>query len=330
MRAVDELVATFGRGDRDAGAQLLALLDALDALLATRPETRLDAAEALAAGAAKHGVDARELVTAQRRILTSWNAEAGTELDDYSGRIWHGLVGRYYRARLEAWLRSDTGTGLSAELDGIWAGFMTEQLAVPEAAVVREASRDLRQLVAAVVASTGEGHERDRPIDRDRGPESATLDIDLLPPARAVVAILAEDALAVAAAQRAAGELGAAVEETAARLRAGGRLHYFGAGASGRIAVLDATELTPTYGAERGLVTAHFPGGTDALVDSSLDLEDARSLGAEDAGMLTAEDVAFGITASGGTPTSRALWMPHGARRLHDPPDLHPGTRHRR
>jgi N-acetylmuramic acid 6-phosphate etherase len=139
-------------------------------------------------------------------------------------------------------------------------------------------------------------------VSGTEGRNPATIDIDIVPARQAIDAILAEDAFAVAAAQRASAELAAAVDETAARLRSGGRLHYFGAGASGRLAVLDATELTPTYGAARGLVTAHFPGGATALVDSSIDLEDARTLGAEDAAALTGTDVAFGITASGSTP----------------------------
>lgn len=110
-----------------------------------------------------------------------------------------------------------------------------------------------------------------------------------------------EDARAVHAASAASAQLAAAVDEAGARLRRGGRVHYFGAGASGRLAVLDATEVTPTFGAAPELFTAHFPGGVAALADSTLDLEDADTLGERDAGELGPDDVAVGVTASGST-----------------------------
>lgn len=130
----------------------------------------------------------------------------------------------------------------------------------------------------------------------------ATAGIDLLPATEAIELIVAEDANGVAAVQRAAADLGRAVAATRSRLETGGRLHYFGAGASGRLAVLDATELTPTYGAESGLVTAHFPGGVEALIDSTHDFEDADELGAHDATSVGAADAVIGLTASGTTP----------------------------
>ncbi|GHD29889.1 N-acetylmuramic acid 6-phosphate etherase [Nocardiopsis kunsanensis] len=110
-----------------------------------------------------------------------------------------------------------------------------------------------------------------------------------------------EDAHAVEAASAASDRMAAAVDGAGARLRRGGRVHYFGAGASGRLAVLDATEVTPTFGADPELFTAHFPGGPAALADSTLDLEDADTLGERDAGQLRPDDVAVGVTASGST-----------------------------
>jgi N-acetylmuramic acid 6-phosphate etherase len=85
-------------------------------------------------------------------------------------------------------------------------------------------------------------------------------------------------------------------------MRAGGRLHYFGAGTSGRLAVIDAAELPPTYGIEPGRVTAHHAGGPDALLQSVEDVEDDMELGAGDAAEVRAGDLAIGITASGRTP----------------------------
>jgi N-acetylmuramic acid 6-phosphate etherase len=87
-----------------------------------------------------------------------------------------------------------------------------------------------------------------------------------------------------------------AVEEIAARLRSGGRLHYFGAGASGRIAALDAAECGPTFGVASDLVQAHNAGDGDREDDSGLGRDHARESG------IGALDAAVGISASGGTP----------------------------
>jgi N-acetylmuramic acid 6-phosphate etherase len=129
-----------------------------------------------------------------------------------------------------------------------------------------------------------------------------TLDIDLWPSVRVVEALLAEDAGAVRAATAAAPALARAVDLALARTSGGGRVHYFGAGASGRLAVLDATEATPTFGAPPGFFTAHFPGGPAAFHDSALDFEDARPAGHADAAGVCGRDVAIGIAASGATP----------------------------
>lgn len=133
----------------------------------------------------------------------------------------------------------------------------------------------------------------------DRNPR--TTDIDRWPADRVVDALLAEDAMAVEAARAAGPALAKAVDLALPRLAAGGRVHYFGAGASGRLAVLDATETAPTFGVPQGLFTAHFPGGAAAFVDSGLDFEDAQAAGHDDAAAVGGDDIAVGITASGAT-----------------------------
>lgn len=138
------------------------------------------------------------------------------------------------------------------------------------------------------------------PSSEERNP--ATMDIDVVSTEEAVAAIVAEDAVAIEVVSQHTADIARAVEETAARLEAGGAVGYFGAGASGRIGMLDATELGPTFGVPRGLVTAHFPGGDAALVDPAKDHEDAFDLGLSDAGGLRKGDVAVGLTASGRTP----------------------------
>jgi len=133
----------------------------------------------------------------------------------------------------------------------------------------------------------------------DRNPR--TTDIDRWPTGRVVDALLAEDAVAIEAARSAAPALAKAVDLALARTAAGGCVHYFGAGASGRLAVLDATEATPTFGAPPGLFTPHFPGGAAAFADSALDHEDAEDAGYEEAAVVRDRDVVLGITASGST-----------------------------
>lgn len=128
-----------------------------------------------------------------------------------------------------------------------------------------------------------------------------TTQLDVVDPAEAIRLLLAEDRAGIEAAAAATPELAAAVELAVAAIRGGGVVHYFGAGASGRLAVLDESELRPTFGIPRHLVTAHFPGGTAALLDPAIDLEDDVHLGADDAMGLTRGDLAVGVTASGGT-----------------------------
>jgi N-acetylmuramic acid 6-phosphate etherase len=92
------------------------------------------------------------------------------------------------------------------------------------------------------------------------------------------------------------------VDIAVAALRGGHRIHYFGAGTSGRIAVLDAAELIPTYDLDPALVVAHHAGGVQALEQPLEDVEDDEAGGSADAAAVEAGDVAIGLTASGRTP----------------------------
>ncbi len=104
---------------------------------------------------------------------------------------------------------------------------------------------------------------------------------------------------AVAAVLRLVAQL---VDVSAERIRAGGSVHYFGAGTSGRLGMLDAAELQPTFALPPGLVVGHIAGGAAALVRAIEDVEDSREEGARDAASLGPGDVAIGLTASGQTP----------------------------
>jgi N-acetylmuramic acid 6-phosphate etherase len=111
-----------------------------------------------------------------------------------------------------------------------------------------------------------------------------------------------QDALRAATA-----DLARAVETVTESLRNGGRLFYVGAGSSGRIGVLDASEIPPTFGAPTHLVQGVIAGGATALHRSVEGAEDEESAGAfalDERGVKPA-DVVVGITASGQTPFVR-------------------------
>jgi N-acetylmuramic acid 6-phosphate etherase len=130
--------------------------------------------------------------------------------------------------------------------------------------------------------------------------DPATSGLDELDSAGVVGALVREQGAAVAAVEQAAPALALAVDAVAARLRAGGRLHYFGAGSSGRLAFLDAAECTPTFGTPPELVQAHIAGGREALVRAIEGAEDDAAAGRHEAlAALEPRDVAVGISASG-------------------------------
>lgn len=129
-----------------------------------------------------------------------------------------------------------------------------------------------------------------------------TADIDLLSTEQVLRLLNAEDATVAAAVAAALPALATVVDHVVEQIRAGGLVHYFGAGTSGRLAVLDAAELVPTFGLEPGIFIAHHAGGDRALSTAVEDAEDDEALGALDARAVSAADVAVGITASGRTP----------------------------
>jgi N-acetylmuramic acid 6-phosphate etherase len=92
------------------------------------------------------------------------------------------------------------------------------------------------------------------------------------------------------------------VDTAVQRFAEGGRIHYFGAGTSGRLGLLDAAELPPTFGGAPDRVVAHHAGGGGAAARAVEDAEDHEVAGAADAAEVGAGDVAIGISASGRTP----------------------------
>jgi N-acetylmuramic acid 6-phosphate etherase len=133
-------------------------------------------------------------------------------------------------------------------------------------------------------------------------PDSA--DLDRLSSIELVRLINAEDATIAAAVAEQAEAIAAAVDLITARLAAGGRLIYVGAGTSGRLGVLDASECPPTFNADPEQVVGLIAGGDRALRHAIEGAEDSRGLAVDDLRRLglSARDAVVGIAASGTTP----------------------------
>jgi len=109
-----------------------------------------------------------------------------------------------------------------------------------------------------------------------------------------------EDATVAAAVRKAAPEIARAVDAIVAAFQSGGRLRYFGAGTSGRLGVLDASEAPPTFGVAEEMVRGLIAGGDEALRHSIEGAEDDALAGSRDAREhVRASDVVVGISASG-------------------------------
>ena len=144
--------------------------------------------------------------------------------------------------------------------------------------------------------------ELDRLISEGRNPR--TMDIDLLPTIDVLRKINDEDEAVPAAVEKVVPEIAAAVDRIVLAFQKGARLIYMGAGTSGRLGVLDASECPPTFGVPEGMVVGLIAGGPDALVRSTEGAEDDPKMGAKallEIG-LTSDDVVVGIAVSGRTP----------------------------
>src|SRR6266567_4019708 len=139
----------------------------------------------------------------------------------------------------------------------------------------------------------------------------ATLAIDKLSPADIVEGMLNEDRKVLAAVHREKERIAVGVEIITQALRHGGRIVFVGAGTSGRLGVLEAAEMPPTFGVSTRQVVAIMAGGPDAVLRAKEGVEDDEAAGKKAIRRLrlTARDVVIGVSASGVTPFVRAALM---------------------
>jgi len=130
-----------------------------------------------------------------------------------------------------------------------------------------------------------------------------TVDIDQLSTLDMLRAINAEDSIVPGAVEQALPQLAKAVDIAAHAVRDGHRIHYVGAGTSGRLAGMDVAELAPTFNAPADWFVAHHAGGDKAFRTAVENAEDDAAAGAAELTRdASAGDFVLGLTASGRTP----------------------------
>ncbi|CAM2978029.1 MULTISPECIES: N-acetylmuramic acid 6-phosphate etherase [Vibrio] len=139
-------------------------------------------------------------------------------------------------------------------------------------------------------------------VSEGRNPE--TMDIDLLPSLEIVKRINQQDKLVPLAVEKVLPDIAQAVDKITQAFKSGGRLVYMGAGTSGRLGVLDASECPPTFGVSDQMVIGLIAGGPDAILKAKEGAEDSPELGVADLKSIefSDKDVVVGIAASGRTP----------------------------
>ena len=132
----------------------------------------------------------------------------------------------------------------------------------------------------------------------------ATIEIDRMSPLEIVQALNTEDARVAQAVALVLPAIAEAIEQIAARMRQGGRLIYLGAGTSGRLGILDASECPPTFGTSPEQIVGVIAGGPIATANAVEDAEDDPAAGQAELERLQvgALDTVVGIAASGRTP----------------------------
>ncbi len=131
-----------------------------------------------------------------------------------------------------------------------------------------------------------------------------TLDIDKISTIEMVKKINNEDKKVALAVEKEIPQIAKAIDEIVERIQRGGRLIYIGAGTSGRLGILDASECPPTYGVSEELVQGIIAGGKEAIFRAKEGAEDSKELAVIDLKekSLNENDTVVGLAASGRTP----------------------------
>lgn len=139
-------------------------------------------------------------------------------------------------------------------------------------------------------------------VTESRNPK--TMNIDLMPIHEILKVMNEEDQTVPLAVEKAIPEIEKAVKFAIDSFQKGGRLIYIGAGTSGRLGILDASECPPTFGVDPGMVQGIIAGGLEAISRAIEGAEDNETLGGDDLKRigLTENDTVVGIAASGRTP----------------------------
>ena len=145
-------------------------------------------------------------------------------------------------------------------------------------------------------------HEIAKLTTEQRNPRS--MEIDAAPVTEILRIINEEDKRVPLAVEQEIPYIAEAVEAIVKALKSGGRLLYFGAGTSGRLGVVDASECPPTFGTPFGMIEGYIAGGKEAMFRAQEGAEDHEENGAADVmtAEVTAKDVVCGIAASRRTP----------------------------
>ncbi|MEM7008251.1 MAG: N-acetylmuramic acid 6-phosphate etherase [Thermodesulfobacteriota bacterium] len=131
-----------------------------------------------------------------------------------------------------------------------------------------------------------------------------TTHLDTCSPLETVELIIQEDREIVGAIEKVKNNIAEAVEHITGKLKKGGRLFFIGAGTSGRLGVIEASECPPTFGTDPKLIQAFIAGGREAVWQSIEGAEDSRTESKEflTKSELTNDDAVVGIAASASTP----------------------------
>lgn len=247
------------------------------------------------ASAAAGDEEMHDIVQRSAWQVAEYTAAVARRLDLAEPRV--GLMGGMFRSPLyrESFEQSVRAFGIDASFHSSTENGAYGALRLLARAMTTTSPRPNESLkpIASDVASaeTEQRNPRSESLHTMNGQEIAEL-------------FVSEERIVEKALQAIVPQLAQGIEMIAAALASGGRLFYAGAGTSGRLGVLDASEIPPTFGTDHALVQAIMAGGAQAIAGAYEAAEDDETAGAEAASMrgVRAGDVLCGIAASGRTP----------------------------